>query len=282
MSEKITLLPSTVQVSAGLLRPFDLPPATDVIVIAGACMVESRNQITDIAHMVQAAGATAVRGGAYKPRTTATGLSNAVGATITHPSPEPFEWLAYAGQEAGIPTMTEVMGIAHLGLALEVGITGVWSGAANALNYVLLEAIGESGIVSLHKDSHGGTYPQFCGALDHVRAGRIRAGWSTHHLYAIERGTFPGPDNPTRGIPRIDWVAALSRSGELVIGDVSHSAGHPDYVLPFAQAYLGAGAIGLMVEVTLEEGTGAVDGARQGIGPKRLGELMTVINQCRT
>lgn len=245
-----------------------------LLVIAGLCMARSKSEIDQVAAMVKENGATVLRAGIDKPRTNSTGEANALGNPITHPIPTGYEWLADAGRNHKIFTATEVMGPKHLEIAISVGIDVLWTGAASGLSPYLLQTVGESGWPSLHKNAHGCTFAQFVGAIDHVRAGRKRNCWSTHQIFFLERGTTPEASNPTRGIPRIDWVSALVNKGELVVGDISHTGGSPEFAIQLARAYLAVGAIGIMVEVTLEEGTGAVDGSRQAVGPKRFEKLM--------
>lgn len=204
-------------------------------VMAGPCSVEGEEQITGIAKRVQAAGASILRGGAFKPRT----------------SPYSFQGLRAEGlallQKAravtGQPIVTELMDAAHIPLFLEAGVDMIQIGARNMQNFILLKEAGRSGLPVLLKRGLSATIEEWLNAAEYIIAE------GNPNVVLCERGirTF---ETATRNTLDISAVCVLKEKTHLpVIVDPSHASGVYKYVTPLAKAAVACGADGLMVEV---------------------------------
>lgn len=203
-------------------------------VIAGPCTVESEEQVGRLARAVARAGATALRGGVFKPRT----------------SPYSFQghglvalrWLKAAGESAGLPVVTEVMAPAQVGPVAEVADV-LQVGARNCQNYDLLRAAGAAGRPVLLKRGFGTTVDEWLSSAEYL----LDAG--CEEVMLCERGirTF---ESATRGTLDLGGMLAARELTHLpLLVDPSHAAGRRELVPGLSRAAWGAGADGLIVEV---------------------------------
>jgi 3-deoxy-7-phosphoheptulonate synthase len=202
--------------------------------IAGPCTVESREQLLETAHAVGAAGATMLRGGAYKPRT----------------SPYAFQGLGQAGlrllaeakAHTGLPVVTEVMDVRDLEPLLEVADV-LQIGARNMQNYALLAEVGRAGRPVLLKRGFSSTIEELLMAAEYV----LREG--NDRVMLCERGirTFENAYRFTLDLTAVPVLQELSHLP--VIVDPSHAAGRRELVTPLSLAAAAVGADGIMVEV---------------------------------
>jgi 3-deoxy-7-phosphoheptulonate synthase len=220
-----------------------------VSLVAGPCAVETEERLLEIARAVRAAGATVLRGGAFKPRTSPYSFRG-LGA-------EGLELLARARAETGLAVVTEVLDprdvdrVAQVADAIQVGSRSMSSGA-------LLAEVGRAGKPVVLKRGLAATVQEFLQAAEHVLS------QGNDQVVLCERGVR-GFDGTTRNLLDVGAVAWLERATHLpVIVDPSHAAGRPDLVAPLARAGLAAGAAGLIVEVHPEPAEARSDG-RQAI-----------------
>jgi 3-deoxy-7-phosphoheptulonate synthase len=202
--------------------------------IAGPCTVESREQLLETAHAVAAAGATMLRGGAYKPRT----------------SPYAFQGLGRAGlrllaeakAQTGLPVVTEVMDARDLEPLLEVADV-LQIGARSMQNYALLAEVGRAGRPVLLKRGFSSTIEELLMAAEYV----LREG--NDRVMLCERGirTFENAYRFTLDLTAVPVLQELSHLP--VIVDPSHAAGRRELVTPLSLAAAAVGADGIMVEV---------------------------------
>lgn len=214
-------------------------------VIAGPCSVESEEQMTQTARAVKAAGATMLRGGAYKPRTSPYAFQGM--------GEEGLKLLRQAGDEAGLPVVTEVLDVrdaetvARWADVLQVG-------ARNMQNFMMLEELGSMRKPILLKRGLSATIEEMLSAAEYVLKGGNR------DVILCERGirTF---ETYTRNTLDLAAVAALKSLTHLpVIADPSHATGRRDLVAVMCRASVVAGADGLMVEVHPEPERARCDG----------------------
>jgi 3-deoxy-7-phosphoheptulonate synthase len=202
--------------------------------IAGPCAVESREQTLASARACKAAGATMLRGGAYKPRTSPYAFSGLGKAAL--------EILAEAREETGLPIVTELMDVRQLEDVLEVADM-IQLGARNMQNFDLLREVGRTSTPVLLKRGMASTIEEWLLSAEYI----AREGNS--EIVLCERGirTF---ETATRSTLDISAVPVAKQQGSLpVIVDPSHAAGKRDLILPMARAAIVAGADGLIVEV---------------------------------
>lgn len=203
-------------------------------VMAGPCSVESLDQMRSTAEAVQAAGATVLRGGAFKPRT----------------SPYDFQGLGEEGLQildkvrraVGMPVVTEVVCEADID-AVTRHADVLQIGARNALNYSLLEAVAAAGKPILLKRGIAATIEEWLLAAEYI------AKQGNRQVILCERGirTY---EPATRNTLDLSAVALAKQETSLpVLVDPSHAGGRTDLVVPLAKAAIGAGADGVIVEV---------------------------------
>ncbi len=202
--------------------------------IAGPCTVETRDQTMETARACAAAGATFLRGGAYKPRTspyTFQGLGKPALAI-----------LAEARAETGLPIVTECMDIRQLDDVLEVADV-IQLGARNMQNFDLLQEVGKSGRPVLLKRGLSNTIEEWLLSAEYI------AKEGNDQIILCERGirTFETATRSTLDISAVPVAKGLTSLP--VIVDPSHAAGKRDLILPMARAAVVAGADGLIVEV---------------------------------
>lgn len=202
--------------------------------IAGPCAVESLEQTVATAHAVKKAGATLLRGGAYKPRTSPYDFQGL--------GEEGLEILAEARRQTGLPVVTEL--VSERDVDKVAGVADVIQiGARNALNYALLTEAAQSGKAILLKRGLSATLQEWLLAAEYI------AKQGNPRILLCERGirTY---ETATRNTLDLSAVAVVKQeTGLPVIVDPSHAAGKSDYVAPLAKAGVAVGADGLIVEV---------------------------------
>jgi len=231
----------TTEVEIGSVR-FGGP---QVIIIAGPCAVESEAQTLQAAEAVRAAGASMLRGGAFKPRTSPYSFRGLREAGL--------EVLAHARTATGLPIVTEVMDARHLERICEVADM-LQVGSRNMQNYTLLEAVGQSGRPVLLKRGMSATLEEFLLAAEYIaREGNER-------IVLCERG-IRAFDPQTRFTLDLSAVPVLKRMTHLpVIVDPSHAAGQAWLVPHLARAAVACGADGLLVEIHPDPESALCDG----------------------
>lgn len=217
------------------------------IVIAGPCSVESEEQIISTAHTVREAGATMLRGGAFKPRSSPYAFRGL--------GEQGLQLLAKAREETGLPIVTEVMTptdvemVAHYADILQIG-------ARNMQNYQLLEEVGRTSRAVLLKRGLSGTIEEWLLSAEYVIA------QGNPNVILCERGirTF---ETATRNTMDLNAVALVKRRSHLpVIADPSHATGKWYLVPPLSLASLAAGADGIILEVHPDPDRARSDGGQ--------------------
>src|SRR6201982_1712655 len=216
--------------------------------IAGPCAVESREQTLRTARVVREGGATLLRGGAYKPRTSPYAFQGL--------GQEGLRLLAEAKAETGLPIVTELMDQRDLEPVLEVADV-IQIGARNMQNYTLLAEVGRSGRPVLLKRGLSATLEELLMAAEYV----LKEG--NPQVILCERGirTFETAYRFTLDIMAVPVLKELSHLP--VIVDPSHAAGRRALVLPMSLAAAAAGADGIIVEVHPEPEHAICDGPQQ-------------------
>ena len=234
-------------------------------VIAGPCSVEGKNLI-DIARRVKAAGATMLRGGAFKPRTSPYAYQG-MGASG-------LDCLREAADELDMPIVTEIMDPRDVQLFLDKRIDVMQIGARNAQNFPLLKEVGKTDVPVLLKRGTSGTVAALLMAAEHI----MRQG--TDNVILCERGirTF---ETRTRNTFDLNAVPVLHYLSHLpVVADPSHATGYRRYVEPMALAACAAGADGLEIEVHDCPERAWSDGA-QSLTPEQFEQTMDRIRAIR-
>ena len=231
-------------------------------VMAGPCSVESEAQITEVARRVQAAGASILRGGAFKPRTSPYSFQGL--------RAEGLELLNKAKAATGQPIVTELMDSVHIPLFLREGVDMIQIGARNMQNFELLKAVGRTDRPVLLKRGLSATLEELVMSAEYIMAA------GNPNVILCERGirTF---ENSMRNTLDISAVPMLKKMTHLpVIIDPSHAAGIAFMVPSLAAAAVAAGADGLMIEVHNDPAHAKSDGA-QSLTPDQFDSLMTTL-----
>ncbi len=229
-----------------------------VVLIAGPCSVESREQILETAHAVKEAGATAMRGGAFKPRTSPYSFQGMGLAAL--------ELLAEARAQTGLPIVTEVMAPDQVGLVAQYADV-LQIGARNMQNYNLLRTLGGINKPVLLKRGMMNTVEEWLMSAEYVLS------CGNPHVMLCERGirTF---ETVTRNTFDVNAIPALKARTHLpVLADPSHATGHWEYVASAALAAVAAGADGLVIEVHPHPEAALSDGI-QSLKLDRFAELV--------
>jgi 3-deoxy-7-phosphoheptulonate synthase len=237
--------------------------SSGVVVIAGPCSVESRESIIETAHAVKEAGATALRGGAYKPRTSPYSFQG-------H-GEKGLQWLAEAREQTGLPIVTEVMDAAQLDVICQYADV-LQVGARNMQNFTLLHAVGETRLPVLLKRGMANTMEDLLMSAEYILS------HGNNRVMLCERGirTF---EKYTRNTFDVNAIPVLKAKTHLpIIADPSHAVGYWEYVESIARAAVAAGADGLIVEVHPEPDKAMSDG-RQSLTPKRFRSMMEQISR---
>ncbi|TYL46157.1 3-deoxy-7-phosphoheptulonate synthase [Nocardioides sp. BGMRC 2183] len=240
---------STVWVGQGAAR-VPIGPATFTL-LAGPCAVETPEQTLEAATMAKAAGATILRGGAFKPRTSPYAFQG-LGA-------DGLEILATVGAELGLPVVTEVVDARDADLVAEHADM-LQIGTRNAQNFGLLQAAGDTGKPVLLKRGFSSTIEEWLLAAEYIaQRGNL-------DVVLCERGirTFEPATRNTLDIAAVPVVQAASHLP--IIVDPSHAAGRKDLVVPLSRAAIAVGADGVIVDVHPHPETALCDGPQALLG----------------
>ena len=233
-------------------------------IIAGPCSVESHDQIIEIAKRVQASGATILRGGAFKPRTSPYDFQGLRGDGI--------ELLLEAKKVTGLPLISEIMAINDLDLFEDVDIIQV--GARNMQNFDLLRELGKTDKIILIKRGLANTMKELLMSTEYIMAG------GNENVILCERGirTFETYTRNTLDLSAVPMLHELSHLP--VIVDPSHATGMSRLVEPMALAATAAGADGLMIEVHNDPEKALCDGA-QSLTPDQFDAVARKVRKIR-
>jgi 3-deoxy-7-phosphoheptulonate synthase len=239
--------------------------------IAGPCSVESRDQIVAIALAVKKSGASILRGGAFKPRTSPYAFQG-LGA-------EGIRLLLEAKKESGLPIVTEIMNAGQLPLFQDVDIIQI--GARNMQNFDLLKEVGQSKKPILLKRGLANTIEEWLMSAEYIMS------QGNENVVLCERG-IRTVEQLTRNTLDLSAIPLIKELTHLpVIVDPSHATGLSRLVLPLSMAAAAAGSDGLMIEVHNDPPNALCDGA-QSIRPeefdevsKKVGAILAVVGKAR-
>jgi 3-deoxy-7-phosphoheptulonate synthase len=239
----------------------------ELLFIAGQCTIDPAKPeyFIETAHAVKEAGAQALRGGVWKPRTNPYAFQGDVRS---------LDILMDASRRTGLPVVAEVMDEEQLRLALDAGVHVLQIGARNALNYSLLRQVGKAiagreTAVLLKRGMHLGTLNEFISAAEYI------VNFGNPNVILCPRGTQPGLDG-YRNHPDESITPLLKeRTWAPVVVDPSHSVGKAAYVPACALAAVAYGADGLCIEAHVSPSHGQGDDPKQAITPRVLAELIT-------
>ncbi len=233
-----------------------------IAVMAGPCAVESEEQILTAAHQLRAMGATVLRGGAFKPRTSPYSFQ---GLGL-----EGLKLLAKARDETGMAIITEAIDPDGVELVAEYADV-IQIGARNMQNYPLLRRAGAVGKPVLLKRGMSATIEEFLLAAEYLLAE------GNPNVILCERGVR-GFDKVTRNVLDLTAIPVVQELSHLpIVADPSHGTGIRSKVVPMARAAIAAGADGLIIEVHPDPTSALSDGA-QSLYPEQFGELMSQID----
>lgn len=237
--------------------------AGNIVMIAGPCAVESREQTLRIAEKVAQRGAHILRGGAYKPRTSPYAFQGLGEAGL--------EILAEAREQCGLPVVSEVVDPATVPLAAQY-LDMIQIGTRNMQSFTLLKEVGKLGKPVLMKRGMSATLEETLMSVEYLMA------HGTNDVIVCERGvrTFASHARNTLDVSVIPAFKKLSHLP--IIVDPSHSSGNRDSVIPMSLAGIGAGADGLLVDVHDDPEHALVDGP-QALSPDNFEELMGLLGR---
>ena len=233
-------------------------------IAAGPCSVESEEQICLVAELVKKSGASLLRGGAFKPRTSPYAFQGM--------REEGIRLLLEAKEKTGLPIVTEIMDLSHLPLFENVDAIQV--GARNMQNFELLKALGHTDKPILLKRGLSSTIQELLMSAEYIMAG------GNERVMLCERGirTF---ETATRNTLDLSCIPVLKSLTHLpVIIDPSHATGVAKLVPPMAMAAVAAGADGLIIEVHNDPPHAACDG-QQSLTPQAFDELARSVEKLR-
>lgn len=226
-------------------------------IIAGPCSVESEKQIIEVAQAVKASGASMLRGGASKPRTSPYAFQGLRG--------DGLDLLLKAKKETGLPIVTEIMDVRHLDMFKDVDLIQV--GARNMQNFELLKELGRTKKPILLKRGLANTIEEWLMSAEYIMSE------GNTEIVLCERGirTF---EPYTRNTLDLSAIPILKERTHLpVIVDPSHASGVARLVSPMSLASVGAGADGLMIEVHNDPAKALCDGA-QSLKPEQFDQVV--------
>lgn len=227
-------------------------------VIAGPCSVESQDQVVTVAKSVKLGGATLMRGGAFKPRTSPYSFQGLKELGL--------DYLKAAREETGLPIVTEIMSADKIERFVE-DVDLIQVGARNMQNFELLKELGKTRTPILLKRGLSATIEEWIMSAEYIMAG------GNENVILCERGirTF---EHYTRNTLDLSAIPAVKKLSHLpVIVDPSHAAGMWWMVEPLAKAAVAVGADGLLIEVHNDPEHALCDGA-QSLKPERFARLM--------
>jgi 3-deoxy-7-phosphoheptulonate synthase len=226
--------------------------------MAGPCSVEGRTELLEVAHACKEAGATVLRGGAYKPRSSPYAFQGL--------GEEGLRYLAEAREATGMPIVTEVMDPALVPLVCEYADI-LQIGARNMQNYTLLNEVGKSGYPVLLKRSFSGTIQEWLMCAEYILS------HGNNQVMLCERG-IRANETETRNTFDISAIPVIKELSHLpIIADPSHATGKWEYVGSMSKAAVAAGADGLILEVHPKPDEAWSDGL-QSLKPERFAKLV--------
>jgi 3-deoxy-7-phosphoheptulonate synthase len=229
-----------------------------VVVIGGPCSVESEEQILSAARIVKAAGGTALRGGAFKPRSSPYSFQGM--------GKKGLQLLARAKKETGLPIVTEAMDAEGAELVAEVADC-IQIGARNMQNYSLLKTVGRLKKPVLLKRGMAATINDLLLSAEYILAE------GNENVILCERGVRSF-DPAARNMLDLTAIPIVHRLSHLpIVADPSHGTGLRDKVIPMARAAVAAGADGVLIEVHPEPDRALSDGA-QSLYPDQFAQLV--------
>ena len=235
-----------------------------IAVIAGPCAVESKEQMLEAAQAVKSAGATLLRGGAFKPRTSPYAFQGL--------GEEGLRILREAGDATGLPVVTEVLDHHDLEIVRRYADV-VQIGARNMQNYPLLTAVGKAGKPVLLKRGPSATIDEWLLAAEYVLC------QGNEQVILCERGVHPLDRTYTRYTLDVSAVPVVRMVSHLpIIVDPSHASGNWKYVSALARAAIAAGADGLLVEVHPNPAAAKCD-SQQQLNPKNFAAMLGEIRE---
>ncbi len=229
-----------------------------ILVIAGPCSVESEEQIVKLARQVKASGATALRGGAFKPRTSPYAFQGL--------EAEGLQFLKSARTETGLPIVSEITNISYLDLFVE-SVDIIQIGARNMQNFELLKQLGRTQIPILLKRGFANTLEELLMSSEYIMSG------GNNNIILCERGirTF---ETMTRNTLDVSAVPMLKKLSHLpVVIDPSHACGMAWMVPSLAKAAVAVGCDGMEIEVHNDPKRALSDG-QQSLTPEAFDALM--------
>lgn len=234
----------------------------NIALIAGPCSIEGEDQIISIAEDVKKAGASILRGGAFKPRTSPYSFQGM--------GTNGLELMLRAKEATGLPIVTEIMDLSQLPMFEDVDMIQV--GARNSQNFTLLKELGRTKKPILLKRGMSQTLKELLMSAEYIMAG------GNDNVILCERGirTF---ETMTRNTLDLSAIPVLKEQTHLpIIIDPSHATGSNDLVLPMAKAAIAAGADGLMIEVHNNPADALCDG-EQALRPDEFEEVVKKVRQ---
>ena len=235
----------------------------DLLVIAGPCAVESREQIMQAASSVKAAGANMLRGGAYKPRSSPYSFQGL--------GQEGLQYLKEAGQAAGLPVITEVLDPRDVGLVSEYADV-LQIGSRNMQNFPLLVEVGQTQKPVMLKRGLCATLEEWLASAEYI----MKEG--NPNVFLCERG-IRSFETYTRNTLDVSAIAAIKELTHLpVVADPSHATGRIELVPPMALSSIMAGCDGLMVEVHPSPSSALCDASQQLL-PEQFAALMADVRE---
>jgi len=264
--ENVTRIMKPYKLAAREVKPMDTVVSCDdieiggkrIVVIAGPCAVETRDQMLEVAKLVKDSGASILRGGAFKPRTSPFSFQGLANAGL--------ELLAQAREESGLPIATEVVDPSDVTLVAETADI-LQIGSRNMQNYALLTSAGKSKRPIILKRGFACTITEWLTAADYLLDG------GNTNVILCERGIRTFEDSVRFSLD-IASIAVIKKVSHLpIIVDPSHAAGHYSFVPSISKAAVAAGADGLLIEVHPNPKEALVDGA-QSLTPVAFDRLM--------
>ena len=235
------------------------------VMIAGPCSVESRPQIMEIAEKVKESGAGALRGGAFKPRTSPYAFQGM--------EAEGIKLLLEAKKQTGLPIVTEIMDMSQMHHFDDVDVIQV--GARNMQNFLMLKELGKTKKPILLKRGFSSTIQELLMSAEYILSG------GNPNVILCERG-IRTIETATRNTLDLSAIPVIKEHSHLpVIVDPSHATGHAKYVPSMSLAAVAAGADGLMIEVHNNPSMALCDG-QQSITPEAFDRLAKSVHTIRT
>lgn len=233
-------------------------------IMAGPCSVESESQILEIAASVKESGASVLRGGAFKPRTSPYSFQGMGAAGL--------ELLRQAKKQTGLPLVSEIMDLSQLAYFDDVDVIQV--GARNMQNFLLLKELGKIRKPILLKRGFANTIQEWLMSAEYIMSG------GNKDVILCERG-IRTIETATRNTLDLSAIPVIKECSHLpIIVDPSHATGFARYVKPMSLAAVAAGADGLMIEVHHQPQLALCDG-QQSITPAAFADLVQAVTAVR-